>query len=120
MGLFTIGLQYTTATNALILELCVPVWGSLAGMLFRTEKPTIFKIIGMKSSPMKFDLISSLGIIITIGGGAVMLEVEKFSLEGTTMIGNFLVLGFTIGYSFVYLSLGKSVFKHVETFPALT
>ena len=86
----------TTATNAVILELCVPVWGCIAGLALKREKRCIFKV---------------LGIGIAIAGGLVMLEVEKFNMAGDMVIGNLLIIGTTVLYTLGYLLCGEKLFK---------
>eukprot|EP01089_Gocevia_fonbrunei_P011828 TRINITY_DN261_c0_g1_i1.p1 TRINITY_DN261_c0_g1~~TRINITY_DN261_c0_g1_i1.p1 ORF type:complete len:374 (+),score=34.79 TRINITY_DN261_c0_g1_i1:75-1196(+) len=89
--LFIIGLSLTTAVNTAVLLLCIPVVTTLSAIAICWEKITSFKI---------------LGIMVSVAGSLLVVEVENFEVSGDTFIGNLMILAMGVTYSF-YLMYGK-------------
>jgi len=94
------GLRLSTPTNAATLHLAIPVWTTLMSILFKKEKPSVLKFIG---------------ILLAIGGALAMLELENLNFENETLIGNMLILAMTLLFS-TYLVFTKQFSAGVGPF----
>ncbi|ACL69794.1 DMT family transporter [Halothermothrix orenii] len=91
-----LGLMYTTASSAALLNSFEPVMVFFLSILILKEKATLNKILGL--------IIGFLGVIIIISNGNLS---SLFSLN-TNLLGNLLMLVSLLGYSF-YTIIGKIV-----------
>ncbi|HEV8630002.1 MAG TPA: DMT family transporter [Thermoanaerobaculia bacterium] len=83
--LFVFGLQRTTATNASILVLAIPVFAVAVGALLGVEKP----------SPRQLA-----GVALAVAGALALLHPGRMVLEPATSIGNALILTNCLAYAF--------------------
>ncbi len=95
--LFVVGLQYTTATNAAILMVSVPVFTVAVAALLRVER------IG----PRRL-----LGIALAVAGAAVLLDPRRLAFGRASLAGNALILTNALAYSF-FLVLQRPVLHRV-------
>lgn len=71
------GLNYSTPTNSSIITApCTPIFTALFSILRGTDKMNVYKAIGF---------------IFSLSGALILLEVENFQFEGTTL-GNLLIM----------------------------
>lgn len=82
--LFMIGLSYTTASNAAILMPSIPVFALALSVLFRIQRPTRARVLGVLSA---------------VGGAVVLLDPTGFTLADDTILGNLLILTNCLSYS---------------------
>jgi drug/metabolite transporter (DMT)-like permease len=88
--LFSSGVSLTNASDTALLYAVVPVWGMLLGSVLGLERPTLRDVLGVG--------IAFLGIVVVVYGG--------LGGSGSSLKGNFLVLGATVCWgSYTVLSL---------------
>lgn len=90
-GLFLLGVARTTATNATILIATIPVFTVLVALVLRKEHAVPARIVG---------------ILVSFSGVGVLLGVEDFNLDPTTVLGDLLILTNSLSFSF-YLVLSR-------------
>ena len=95
--LFVLGLQHTTATNAAILMVSVPVFTVAVAALLRVER------IG----PRRL-----LGIALAVAGAAVLLDPRRLVFGRASLVGNALILANALAYSF-FLVLQRPVLQRL-------
>jgi drug/metabolite transporter (DMT)-like permease len=95
--LFVLGLQHTTATNAAILMVSVPVFAVAAAALLRVER------IG----PRRL-----LGIALAVAGAAVLLDPRRLAFGRASLLGNALILANALAYS-LFLVLQRPVLQRL-------
>lgn len=89
--LFLYGLRLTSATNAACLYLAIPVWTTLFMLIWGGEKRSWKKV---------------LGVLLTIVGALVIVEVEHFDLSANHLIGNLMIVAMTFFYSIYMVLVG--------------
>lgn len=88
--LFTSGVNLTNASDTALLYAVVPVWGIILGSVLGLERPTLRGVLGVG--------VAFLGIVVVVYGG--------LGGSGSSLQGNFLVLGATVCWgSYTVLSL---------------
>lgn len=95
--LFVLGLQHTTATNAAILMVSVPVFAVAAAALLRVER------IG----PRRL-----LGIALAVAGAAVLLDPRRLAFGRASLVGNALILVNALSYA-LFLVLQRPVLQRL-------
>jgi drug/metabolite transporter (DMT)-like permease len=90
-GLFLIGLQGTTATNAVLLVATIPAFTLLVAVLLGHENPQAWKVAGLA--------ISFLGVALLVVGSGLDLGFH-------TLVGNLLIVANALSYS-LYLVLSR-------------
>lgn len=90
-GLFLVGLQHTTATNAVLLVATIPAFTLLVAVVLGHETTTWKKVAGLA--------VSFAGVLLLVVGSGLDLGVR-------TMVGNLLVVLNALSYS-VYLVLSR-------------
>ena len=95
-GCFTVGLNYTTSSHAVILIALDPIVVLLLASACKLEKFTIAKLAGM---------------LISVGG-VLLLETDRSAGQSSFHTGDLLTLGCVTGYS-IYAVLGKRVASEV-------
>ncbi|KAL6071454.1 hypothetical protein QOT17_006175 [Balamuthia mandrillaris] len=93
------GLQNTTATNAATIYLSIPIWTTVICCLFRGEPKTLLKFLGVGTA---------------IIGALIMLRVEQYTLSGSTLIGDAIILLQTFIFS-IYLIWVKPMTKDLPS-----
>jgi len=93
--LFVEGLNYTSATQAAIMQPCIPVFTTAFTLVLRMEKFSVLKVIG---------------ILFSAGGAVVMVGVNNISFKSEQFIGMMCLVGNTLAVS-VYYILQKPVLK---------
>jgi len=99
--LFVLGLWYTSATQAAIMQPCIPVFTTIITLSFRMEK---------------FSFIKVLGILASAAGAVVMVGFDDFSLKSDKFIGTLCLVGNTLCVSIFYV-YSKSILKR---YPPIT
>ncbi len=97
-ALFLHGLARTTASNAAILMVQIPVFTFSAAVLLRMERLTGRRL---------------LGLLCGLAGVLVLLKVETFSFVAEHQFGNLLILFNTMSYT-VYLLVSKKVLPQMN------
>jgi drug/metabolite transporter (DMT)-like permease len=95
--LFVIGLQYTTATNAAILMVSVPVFTVAVAALLRVERLGPRRLVG---------------IALAVAGAAVLLDPRRLAFGRASLVGNALILTNALAYSF-FLVLQRPVLRRL-------
>lgn len=90
-GLFLVGLQGTTATNAVLLVATIPAFTLLVAVLLGHEKAQPWKVAGLA--------VSFTGVVLLVVGSGLDLGVH-------TLVGNLLIVANALSYS-VYLVLSR-------------
>ncbi|MFZ0213115.1 MAG: EamA family transporter [Candidatus Acidiferrales bacterium] len=98
-GLFTVGLDYTTAGHSALIVAAGPILILLLARMHGLEGTTWLKILGMA--------LCLAGVIVLVGGDAIHLQSD-------TWVGDLITLGGTIGFS-VYTVLAKKVARQYDT-----
>ncbi|ELR25196.1 integral membrane protein duf6 domain containing protein [Acanthamoeba castellanii str. Neff] len=80
--------------------LLIPIWTCIVCVILGREEKGWLKF---------------LGIVVTIIGAVVLLEVESFELSHDTMMGNFLVIVTTVLYT-IYIVMGKPLCSKIPPF----
>jgi drug/metabolite transporter (DMT)-like permease len=93
--LFIEGLARSTAVNASILIATIPVFTLLAAVLLRRERTNLRR---------------TAGVLVALVGTLALLHVERFSLDHGTAVGNLLIVGNCLAYSF-YLVLSRNLLQ---------
>jgi drug/metabolite transporter (DMT)-like permease len=98
--LYIFGLQHTSATNSGILMPSIPVFAAALAVLFRIERISIQKTVG---------------IGLAVAGSIVMLDVGTIDLAkgGATLFGNLLLLGNCVCYA-GFLVLQRSILHRMR------
>ncbi|MFY9826049.1 MAG: DMT family transporter [Thermoanaerobaculia bacterium] len=91
--LFITGLKHTTATNAAILMLSVPVFATAAAAVFGIERVSAGRL---------------LGIALSVAGALVLVNPLHFSTDPQTAQGNLMILGNGLCYA-LFLVLQRPV-----------
>jgi drug/metabolite transporter (DMT)-like permease len=94
---FIIGLKYTTAINASILMLSIPVFAAAVGAVFGIER------IGWKRLA---------GIGLSVAGALVLVNPFRFAAGGKAAMGNGLILINCLAYA-LFLVLQRPVFQRL-------
>jgi drug/metabolite transporter (DMT)-like permease len=97
--LFIEGLQRTTAINASILIVTIPVFTLLVAVVLGREA---------------FDAKRAIGVGVALVGTLTMLHVERFDLGRDVVVGNLLVVLNCLSYSF-YLVLSRPVLQRMPS-----
>lgn len=92
-GLFLIGLQYTTATNAVLLIATIPAFTLLVAVLLRHETTTAQKLAGL---------------VLSFGGVALLVAGSGIDLGAQHLLGNVLIVANSLSYS-TYLVLSRPI-----------
>ena len=95
--LFVTGLHYTTAVNTAILMPSIPVFTMTIAALLRIERLTARGVAG---------------VLLSVVGAMVMLDVTNFSLARETMLGNLLILLNCLSYA-AFLVLARPVLLRI-------
>jgi len=93
--LFIEGLALTSATQAAIMQPCIPVFTTALTLILRLEKFSVLKVIG---------------ILFAAGGAVVMVGVENISVKSSQTRGMLCLVGNTLAMS-VYYIFQKPVLK---------
>lgn len=80
---FTLGVSQTTASTTALIYAAVPVWGMILGSVLGLERPTRRGILGVA--------LAIFGVAVIVYGG--------LGSEGTSLTGDFLVVGATVCWS---------------------
>ncbi|MCK6547149.1 DMT family transporter [Myxococcota bacterium] len=99
--LYIFGLRLTTATNASIIQVAIPVFTSAIAAIFGVERIGAGKIAG---------------VALAVGGALVMLDVSRLQLGGSTALGDLLVIGNALSYA-IYMVLQRPL---LERLPPIT
>ena len=99
--LFITGLSHTTAINASILMPSIPVFTAAAAIALGVERLSFRR---------------GTGIVLSVIGALVILDVANFSISADTAFGNLLILINCLSYS-LFLVLAKPVLRRI---PPLT
>jgi drug/metabolite transporter (DMT)-like permease len=95
--LFVFGLQHTTATNASILMLAIPVFTVAAGAALAVERPAARQLAG---------------VALAVGGALALLHPGRMSLAPETAIGNALILANCFCYA-LFLVLQRPLLRRL-------
>jgi drug/metabolite transporter (DMT)-like permease len=95
--LFVVGLQHTTATNAAILMVSVPVFTVAVAAVLRVEAIGPRRLVG---------------IALAVAGAAVLLDPRRLAFGRESLLGNALILTNALAYSF-FLVLQRPVLDRV-------
>jgi drug/metabolite transporter (DMT)-like permease len=93
--LFILGLELTSATQAAIMQPCIPVFTTAFTLILRTEKFAVLKV---------------LGILCSAGGAVVLVGLDNLSFKSNQFKGTLCLLGNTLAMS-VYYIFQKPVLK---------
>ena len=96
-GLFITGLKFTTATNAAILMLSVPVFAAGAAVALGVERLSAGRFVG---------------IALSVAGALVLVNPLRFSTHGTAALGNALILTNGLAYA-LFLVLQRPVLARI-------
>lgn len=96
-GLFITGLKFTTATNAAILMLSVPVFAAAAAATLGVERLSSGRLVG---------------ILLSVAGALVLVNPLRFSTHGTSTLGNVLILTNGLCYA-LFLVLQRPVLARI-------
>lgn len=99
--LYIFGLRLTTATNASIIQVAIPVFTSAIAAFFGVER-----IGGRKLA----------GVALAVAGALVMLDVTRLQLGASTALGDLLVIGNALSYA-IYMVLQRPL---LERLPPIT
>src|SRR5439155_25032986 len=88
---FTIGLHYTSVSHAAVIVGMGPIYALILAVLFRLERATGHKVIGM---------------CIALGGVAVLASENGISPHSPSLLGDAITMTGSIGFA-LYLVLGK-------------
>lgn len=97
-GLFLLGLQSTTATNAVLLVATIPAFTLLVAVLLGHERTTTGKLVGL---------------VVSFAGVAVVVADSGLNLGLDTLVGNLLIVANALCYS-VYLVLSRPVLQRYD------
>lgn len=86
--LFILGLQYTSSTQAAIMQPCIPVFTTAFTLILRLEKFSVLKVIG---------------ILFSAAGAVVMVGVENISFKSNQFKGMMCLVGNTLAMSIYYI-----------------
>ena len=103
-GLFLIGLKHTTSINTAIMTTCIPILTLVIVIIRRQEELSANKLIGL--------LLAFFGVIF-------IRDITDFTLSGSTVWGDFIVLLGTLCFA-IYLSFGKKYFQKYDNMWATT
>lgn len=95
--LFVLGLRHTTATNAAILMVSVPVFTVAVAALLRVEKIGPRRLVG---------------IALAVAGAAVLLDPRRLAFGRAQLAGNALILVNALAYS-VFLVLQRPLLRRL-------
>jgi drug/metabolite transporter (DMT)-like permease len=90
---FTVGLRYTSVAHSSLILGMGPIWALILAVLFRLEKLTLGKALGMA--------VSFIGVAILASGSGV-------SRHSPTLLGDFITLCGSLAFA-LYVVLGKRV-----------
>jgi len=94
--LFVLGLWYTSATQAAIMQPCIPVFTTIITLSLRMEQ---------------FSFLKVLGILASATGAVVMVGFDDFSLKSDKFLGTLCLVGNTLCVSIYYVYCKKVMFK---------
>jgi drug/metabolite transporter (DMT)-like permease len=98
-GFFTVGLDYTTSGHSSVVVAAGPVVILLLARALKLEKITASKILGM---------------VISIGGVALLATEQGLNFRSPIMIGDLLTFAATSGYA-IYTVYGKKVAQEYDS-----
>ena len=98
--MFIVGLKYTTAINTTILITSIPVFTVLVASLLRVERLQKHRLPG---------------VALAVAGALVMLDPSQLSLQGTSSVGNLLIVLNCLSYA-GFLVLATPVLKRLPPF----
>ncbi len=101
--LFLEGLERTTAIDASILIVTIPVFTLAVAVLLGRER---------------FNRSRALGVTIALAGTLALLRVERFALDDQVVLGNILVILNCLSYSF-YLVLARDILQRYRSIPVV-
>lgn len=93
--LFIEGLERTTAVNASILIVTIPVFTLLVAVLLGRER---------------FETRAAVGVGVALAGTLALLRIERFSVDDSVVVGNLLIVLNCLSYSF-YLVLSRPLLR---------
>jgi drug/metabolite transporter (DMT)-like permease len=100
MGLFTLGLKYTTAGHSAMIIALAPIIVLLLAWFMRLEALTALKTTGLS--------LSFIGVMI-------LATEQGIHLHSGTLLGDLITLGCAIGFA-IYTVLGKQVAANYDSF----
>ena len=93
--LFVKGIEYTTAINATLFSVTIPIFALLVSVALRTDKLTWRK---------------GLGVALAAGGVVLLIDPTQSDLSARTSFGNFLIVASSLAYG-AYIAISKDVFE---------
>jgi drug/metabolite transporter (DMT)-like permease len=90
---FTVGLRYTSVSHSAIIVGMGPIYALILAVLFRLEKATLRKVLGMS---------------IALSGVALMAAGPNVAHRSPTLLGDAITLAGSLGFA-LYAALGKRV-----------
>jgi drug/metabolite transporter (DMT)-like permease len=90
---FTVGLRYTSVSHSAIIVGMGPIYALILAVLFRLERATLRKILGMS---------------IALGGVFLMAAGPSLTRRSPTLLGDVITLAGSLGFA-LYAALGKRV-----------
>lgn len=79
-ALFTVGLNYTTASNSSLMLASIPAWTALFAMSSREERISVMQVVGIAMS------FTGVALVIIGGGGDIVLSWESVRGDALTLI----------------------------------
>ena len=96
---FTIGLHFTSVSHSAVIVGLGPIYILLLAVLFRLERATGHKVVGM---------------LIALAGVAVLASEKGFSVHAASVEGDAITMAGSIGFA-IYVVLGKRVAEKYDT-----
>ena len=96
---FTIGLHFTSVSHSAVIVGLGPIYILLLAVLFRLERATGHKVVGM---------------LIALAGVAVLASEKGFSVHSASIEGDAITMAGSIGFA-IYVVLGKRVAEKYDT-----
>jgi drug/metabolite transporter (DMT)-like permease len=90
---FTVGLRYTSVSHSAIIVGMGPIYALILAVLFRLERATFRKVVGMS---------------IALGGVFLMAAGPTLTRRSPTLLGDLITLAGSLGFA-LYAALGKRV-----------
>lgn len=101
--MFVKGLEYTTAINAALFAITIPIFALLVSVASKTDKLTWRK---------------ALGVALAACGVLFLIDPTHGDVSGGTALGNFLMVANSLAYA-AYIALSKDVFERYGAMVAL-
>ena len=102
--LFIMGLERSTATNAVVIGATIPVFTVGVAVALDEERATPAKLAGLA--------IAFAGAMVIVGGG-------HFQASGRVLVGNLLILANSLSFS-IYLVISRPMLKRYRTLTVVT